>query len=83
VDQLIVSVVCPGSTPPLVLTGVTQGGNVGDVDFVVVFPGQTHHIPNHVNPAHLRAVMNLNVLMFLIKHQRHILQVPDNDDLKA
>jgi hypothetical protein len=79
VHQLITLVTGPGGTAPVVLHGVPQVCEVGDIDFLVVFPGQIHQIPNRGHRVPLRAVLNLKVLVFWLKHQHHISRVPDLD----
>jgi hypothetical protein len=68
VYQLIILLTCPGGTTGVVLTEVPQVGMPGDADFVLAFPGHTHHIHNHGRHVHLRAVMNIKLLLFWLKH---------------
>jgi hypothetical protein len=77
VDQLIMSTTHPGGTTPVVLPEVPQVGVMGNVDFATVVRDHMHQIPNHGHPVPLRAVMNIKLLVFWLKHQYRISLVPD------
>jgi hypothetical protein len=77
VDQLIASATRPDDTMPVTLYGVPQVGNLCAVDFVMTFPGQTLIIPNNGHPVPLRAVMDLKLLVFWLKHHRRISCIPE------
>jgi hypothetical protein len=77
VDQLIMSMTRPDGTMDVVLPAVPQVGEVDYANFVLAFPGHTHHIANCGHPVPLRVAMNIKLIVLWIKHQRHISLVPD------
>jgi hypothetical protein len=77
VEQIIMYVTRPGGTTDVKLPEIPQVFQVGDADFVVTFPGHTHHISNRGHPVLLRAVMNIKLLVFWLNRQGCISHIPD------
>jgi hypothetical protein len=75
VEQMLMLAMRPGGKTDVFLPEIPQVVQVGDAGFVMALPRHTHQIASRGHPVPLRAVMNIKLLMFWLKHQRRISRI--------
>jgi hypothetical protein len=81
VDQLIKSVTSPGGMTALTNAAVPEIGVAGAPNYVAARAELIDWVPNRGIPVPQRAVMNIKLLVFWLKHQRRISRVPVISDV--
>jgi hypothetical protein len=76
VDQLIQSVNRPGGMQALTTAAVPEIGTAGQVGYNADVAQVIDWVPNRRIPVPQRAVMSIKLLVFWLKHQRHISWIP-------
>jgi hypothetical protein len=81
VDQLIKSVTSPGGMTALTTATVPEIGVAGATNYVAARGELIDWVPSRGIPVPQRAVMNIKLLVFWLKHQRRISRVPVISDV--
>jgi hypothetical protein len=72
VDQLIQSVTSPGGMQAIMTTAVPYIGTAGQAGYHAAVAQVIEWVPNRGIPVPQRAVMNIKLLVFRLKHHRRI-----------